>query len=142
MWILSITPDWVFHAMLIAGILGTIAGFVLGFVRVIKQYIIPIRIISIVMLTFGLFMEGAILDNQTWQLRVKEVEAKMAKAEAESAHANTQIVEKSVQKVAKQREKTVIVRQYIDREVTKYDSQCVIPKEFIKAHNDASEKAK
>src|SRR5512137_1255193 len=99
MWILSITPDWVFHVMLVAGIIGTIAGFVLGFVRVIKQYIIPIRIISIVMLAFGLFMEGALLDNQTWQLRVKEVEAKMAKAEAESAQANTQIVEKTTQKV-------------------------------------------
>lgn len=142
MWILSITPDWVFHAILIAGILGTIAGFVLGFVSVIKQYIIPIRIISIVLLTFGLFMEGALIDNQTWQLRVKDVEAKMAKAEAESAQANTKIVEKVAQKVAKQHEKTLIVKQYIDREVTKYDSQCVIPQEFIKAHNDAAEQAK
>jgi|LauGreDrversion4_2_1035121.scaffolds.fasta_scaffold1381993_1 uncharacterized membrane protein len=142
MWILSITPDWVFHVMLIAGILGTIAGFALGFISVIKQYIIPIRIISIVMLVFGLFMEGAIIDNQAWQLRVKEVEAKLAKAEAESAQANTQIVEKATVKVAKQKEKTIIVKQYIDREVTKYDSQCVIPKEFIKAHNDAAEQAK
>jgi uncharacterized membrane protein len=69
MWILSITPDWVFHVMLIAGILGTIAGFALGFISVIKQYIIPIRIISIVLLLFGLFMEGALLDNQQWQIQ-------------------------------------------------------------------------
>jgi uncharacterized membrane protein len=142
MWILSITPDWVFHVMLIAGILGTIAGFALGFISVIKQYIIPIRIISIVLLVFGLFIEGAIIDNQAWQLRVNEVEAKLAKAEAESAQANTQIVEKATVKVAKQKEKTIIVKQYIDREVTKYDSQCVIPREFIKAHNDAAEQAK
>lgn len=142
MWILSITPDWVFHSMLIAGILGTIAGFALSFISVIKQYIIPIRIISITLLVFGLFMEGALLDNQVWELRVKEVEAKLAKAEAESAKANTKIVEKANTRVTKQKEKTLIVKQYIDREVTKYDSQCVIPKEFIKAHNDAAEQAK
>jgi hypothetical protein len=69
-------------------------------------------------------------------------ETKLAKAEAESAQANTKIVEKATTRIAKQKEKTVIVRQYIDREVTKYDSQCVIPKEFIKAHNDAAEQAK
>ena len=31
---------------------------------------------------------------------------------------------------------------YVDREITKYDQQCVIPKEFVKAHNDAAEPLK
>ena len=142
MWILSITPDWVFHVMLIAGILGTIAGFALGFISVIKQYIIPIRIISIVLLLFGLFMEGALLDNQQWQLRVKEVEAKLAKAEAQSQKENIKVVEKVVKKTEYYRVRGNDIVQYVDREVSKYDSQCVIPKEFIKAHNDAAEKQK
>lgn len=142
MWILSITPDWVFHAMLIAGILGTIAGFALSFISVIKQYIIPIRIISITLLVFGLFMEGALLDNQVWELRVKEVEAKLAKAEAESQKENIKVVEKVVKKTEYYRVRGNDIIQYVDREVAKYDSQCVIPKEFIKAHNDAAEKAK
>jgi hypothetical protein len=30
--------------------------------------------------------------------------------------------------------------QYIDREVVKYDSTCVIPKEFVKAVNEAATK--
>ena len=142
MWIIQILPDWVFHTILLAGIAGAFAGFVLGFIPLIKRYLLAVRISSIILLVFGLFLEGALLDNQQWELRVKEVEAKLAKAEAESAKANTQIVEKSNTKIAKQREKTIVVKQYIDREVTKYNNQCVIPKEFIKAHNDAAEQVK
>lgn len=142
MWIIQFLPDWVFHALLIAGILGTTAGFVLGMIPVIKQYLIPIRVISLITLVLALVLEGALLDNQVWQLRVKEVEAKLAQAEAESAKANSKLAEKSSTKVAKQKEKTLVVKQYITKEVTKYDNQCVIPNEFVKAHNDATERAK
>lgn len=142
MWIIQFLPDWVFHTLLVLGILGTTAGFVLGMIPVIKQYLIPIRTISIITLFLALFLEGALLDNQVWQMRVKEVEAKLAQAEAESAKANSQLAEKSNTKVTKQKEKTLVVKQYITREVTKYDNQCVIPNEFVKAHNDATERAK
>lgn len=142
MWIVQILPNWVFHTLLVLGILGTTAGFVLGMIPVIKQYLIPIRVISIITLFLALFLEGALLDDQVWQLRVKEVEAKLAQAEAEAAKANTQLTEKAGEKVAKQKEKTLVVKQYITREVTKYDNQCVIPNEFVKAHNDATERAK
>jgi hypothetical protein len=142
MWIVELLPDWVLHLILLAGIAGTTAGFVLGMIPVIKQYIIPIRVISIILVVFGLFLEGALFDNQTWQLRVKEVEAKLAIAEAESAKANNKITEKSNIQNNKQKEKTLIVKQYIDREVKRYDNQCVIPNEFVKAHNDSAERAK
>ncbi len=142
MWIVQILPDWVFHTLLVIGILGTTAGFVLGMIPIINKYLIPIRTISIITLFLAVFLEGALLDNQVWQLRVKEVEAKLAKAEAESAKANTDLTEKAGAKVAKQKEKTLVVKQYITREVTKYDNQCVIPNEFVKAHNDATERAK
>jgi hypothetical protein len=73
---------------------------------------------------------------------VKEMEAKLAAAEAESAKENIKIVEKVITRrnVIKQRGEDVI--KYIDREVTKYDTQCVIPKEFIQAHNKAAEQVK
>ena len=50
----------------------------------------------------------------------------------------------SIERVGKQ----IIVKQYIDREIVKYDTkfapggQCEIPKEFIDAHNQSAEKAK
>lgn len=142
MWIIQVLPTWVFHMLLAVGTIGTIAGFLLGMIPLIKKYSLPIRIISPIILSLALLLEGALLDNQVWQLRVAEVEAKLAKAEADAAKANIKLSEKANAKVTKQKEKTVIVKQYIDREVTKYDNQCVIPKEFVKAVNDAAEKAK
>jgi hypothetical protein len=139
MWILNFLPEWVFHGLFLIGLLGTIAGFLLGMIPVIKQYLIPIRTISIVLLVVGTYLEGGLADNQVWQNRVKEVEAKLAKAEAESAKANTDLVQKADSKTAKVKEKTLVVKQYIDREVTKYDKTCIIPQPFIKAHNDAAE---
>lgn len=83
-----------------------------------------------------------------WRNRVHEMEAKVAKAEQESKLANEKLNQKTETKVKIIREKGIIVKQYIDREVTKYDTkfmpggQCEIPKEFIKAINDAAEAPK
>jgi len=148
MWILSFLPDWVFHTITIAGVLGTLVGFVLGMIPVIKTYVIPIRVISILLLSFGLFLEGGLADNAVWQARVKEVEAKLAEAEAKSAKENTKIVEKVVTKTQIVRTRGNDIIKYVDREIIKYDEKfakggvCEIPQEFIKAHNDSAEQPK
>lgn len=144
MFILSILPEWVFHAITIAGVVGLIAAFLLSFIPFVKQYKLIIQIVSILTLTFGIFMEGAISNEQVWQLKVAELEKKMAEAEALSAKENVKIVQKVITKreYIKTRGKDIVT--YIDKEVIKYDSkfapggQCEIPKEFIKAINDAA----
>ena len=148
MWILSFLPEWVFHLMLLVGILGTVAGFVLGMIPGIKTYIIPIRVISLLVLSLALYLEGGLADYKAWELKVKEVEAKLAEAEAKSAVENVKIVEKVVTKtqIVKTRGKDIV--KYVDREIVKYDTKfakggmCEIPQEFIKAHNDAAEAVK
>jgi hypothetical protein len=142
MFILSITPDWFIHLLLIASAIALTVGITLGSVKLIKQYTTLLKVCGSIVLVLALLLEGALLDNHVWQERVLEVEAKLAKAEAEAAKANTTITDRVATKQAKVREKTVIVKQYIDREVTKYDTTCVIPKPFIRAHNDAAEQAK
>ena len=145
MWIISFLPDWIFHLMLIVGVLGTVAGFVLGMIPMIKQYVIPIRVISLLLLCIALYLEGGLADYQVWEAKVKEVEAKLAQAEAQSAKENTKIVEKIVTKTQIVKTRGADVIKYVDREIVKYDTkfapggQCEIPKEFIKAHNDAAE---
>jgi uncharacterized membrane protein len=148
MWILSFLPEWAFHLLLIAGVLGTIAGFVLGMVPVIKQYIIPIRVISLIVLSLALYLEGGLADNKEWELRVKEMEAKVAQAEAMASKENVKIVEKVVKKTEYITRRGQDVIQYVDREIVKYDTKfapggiCEIPKEFIIAHNKAAEPVK
>lgn len=148
MFIISFLPDWVFHAITIAGVLGTLIGFVLGMIPAVKTYILPIRVISILLLSFGLYLEGGLADYKVWEAKVKEVEAKLAEAEAKSAKENTKIVTKVVTKTQIVRTRGNDIIKYVDREIVKYDTkfapggQCEIPKEFLKAHNDAAEQPK
>jgi hypothetical protein len=148
MWIISFLPDWVFHAITFVGVLGTVAGFVLGMIPIIKTYIIPVRVISILLLSLGLYLEGGLADYAVWEAKVKEVEAKLAEAELKSAKENTKIVTKVITKTQIVRTRGETITKYIDREIIKYDTKfapgeiCEIPKEFIKAHNDSAEQSK
>ena len=80
-----------------------------------------------------------------WRERVAEVEAKLKVAEAESAKENIQIQERVVKKTEYITRRGQDIIQYVDREIVKYDTkfapggQCEIPREFIKAHNQAAE---
>jgi uncharacterized membrane protein (DUF106 family) len=145
MWILSILPDALIHIIFGLGILGTIAGFVLGFIPFVKTYQFAIQICSIVVLVFGVYLEGGLADYKEWELKVKEMEAKMAQAEAQSANKNIEIQEKIVEKTKVIREKGKDIIKYIDKEVVKkeevvkYIENCPVPKEIIDLHNQATE---
>jgi uncharacterized membrane protein (DUF106 family) len=146
MWILSILPDAAIHIIFGLGILGTIAGFVLGFIPLVKNYKLAIQVISLIVLVFGVYLEGGLADYKEWELRVKEMEAKVAQAEAQSANKNVEIQEKIVEKTKVIREKGRDIIKYIDKEVVKkeevikYIENCPVPKDVIDALNKAAEK--
>ena len=103
------------------------------------MYKTPIQLVSICLIVLGTFMSGAIYDNNAWLSRVKEMEDKVAKAEQESKEANDRINEMVDNTKEKIVEKQVILKQYVDREIVKYDSTCTIPKEFIDVYNKATD---
>ena len=138
MWILSFLPDYVTHTIFVIGVLGTIVGFVLGFIPLVNRYKLPIQIISILILSFGLYLEGGLADQAIWQLKVKEMEAKIAKAETESQKVTTEVVTKILTKKQIIKEKGNDIVKYIDREVVKYNNTCTIPEVVITAHNAAA----
>jgi hypothetical protein len=148
MWILSFLPTWIFHAILVLGIVSIIVGKFLTVIPLVKSYSIPIRIIGYFLVILGIFLEGGLSNEEVWQTRVKEVEAKLAIAEQQSKEENVKIVNKVVTKTQVIRTRGNDIVKYVDREITKYDSkfaaggQCEIPKEFIKAINDAAEAPK
>jgi len=146
MWLLHFLPDsflqFVVHAILLAGVLGTLLFyFIIGKFPIpfLGGYIRLGKILSAILLVSGIYFEGGFSNEMQWRERVREMEAKVAKAEEEAKEANKALDNKSKEKVKVIRERGVVVKQYIDREVAKYDNQCVIPKEFVKAHNDAAE---
>ena len=148
MWILQWLPNWIFYLMFFAGLLGVVATYAMKFIPFVYMYRTPIQVASVILIAIGTYMSGAISNEEAWVARVKEMEAKVAAAEAESAKENVKIVEKIVRKTEIVRIQGEQITKYIDREVVKYDDkfrpggQCELPKEFIKALNDAAEQPK
>jgi hypothetical protein len=148
MWILQWLPNWIFYAIFFAGLLGLIATFVMKFIPLVYVYRTPIQAVSVVLIALGTYMAGAISNEEAWQARVKEMEAKVEAAAVESAQENVKIVEKVVKKTEYIKTRGEDIVKYIDKEIVKYDTkflpggQCEIPKEFIEAHNRAAEAPK
>ena len=134
MWILKFLPDWFFYAVLLMGTLGILfSRFIPAYYRTATQSI------AVLFFVFGTFMSGVIYDNNWWKEKVAEMEARVAKAEQESKEANDKLDQYVSEKNQKIEERQVYIKQYIEREVAKYDDQVVLPIEFIRALNSAAE---
>lgn len=132
MFILNFIPSWFFPALAIIALL----------IFLISRYVkLPqaqlVHYASIVVFALALFMCGANWNNDHWLAKVKEVEAKLAIAEAESAKENTKIVEKIVTKREVVRVQGNEIVKYIDREKVVIDENCKIPEPVVDAHNKA-----
>jgi len=142
MWILQWLPWWLFYVVLALGLFGLVVTYLLKFIPlpIIHVYKTPLQIGSIILVVIGVYMLGSIANERAWQARIKELEVKLAQAEAEGAKENIKIVEKVVvqQKIVRERGQNIV--QYVDREVVKYDTRCEIPQPFVDAHNRAAEK--
>jgi len=137
MWILKWLPDFVFHLIFIAGLLGLGASFVLKFVPFFVQYRVVIQVTASIMIAVGLYMEGAISDNTAWVDRVHQMEKKVAEAEAKSADANTRLVTE----LARNREKIAAnqasVKQAIQQNIQAINRQCKLTDVSVEMYNQA-----
>ena len=148
MWILQWLPNWIFYGIFFAGLLGLLATYVMKFIPFVYVYRTPIQAVSVLAIVIGTYMSGAISNEEAWQVKVKEMEAKVAAAEIESQKENIKVVEKIVKKTEYITRRGQDIIQYVDREIVKYDTKfaaggvCEIPQEFIKAINTAAEAPK
>jgi uncharacterized coiled-coil protein SlyX len=140
MWILKWMPDWIFHLMLIAGLLGLAASFVLKFVPFVAQYRVPIQWAAGILIVIGIYMEGAISNEAAWQARVKELEIKVARAEAKSQAANADLVSKLGQREKQIAQQQQQLKDRIRDNAQVIDAQCRVPAEAIAIINDAAKK--
>ena len=138
MWILQFLPNWLFFALFFIS-LGVF--LISKFVKILPQAQM-FQWASLALALFSVFMIGAISNNDAWLQRVRELETKVAQAQAQSAELNTQIAEIANTKTQVVRERGRDIVKYVDREVVKYDTTCVIPKEFVTVHNRAAEAPK
>jgi hypothetical protein len=146
MFLLNFIPDafllWVVNAILIAGIIGTVVAFFFGFFVRYLPWIIPYRmllqIVALVLLISGVYFKGGVGVEMTWRARVADMEAKVAKAEAESKIVNEVIKTVYVDKVRVVKETQVVVQEKIKTVEVKIDSQCKITTDTVDILNDAA----
>lgn len=117
----------------------TVAGFFAHRIPLVWQYQLPFKVLGIALLVLGVYFRGGVAVETEWRERVAAVEARLAAAEKASAEANTRIDARAQKQTESIRQRTTYIRQYVDREVVRYDAGCVIPKPFIDAHNRAAE---
>jgi hypothetical protein len=146
MFLLNFIPDafllWVVNAILIAGIIGTVVAFFFGFFVRYLPWITPYRmllqIVALVLLIAGVYFKGGVGVEMTWRARVADMEAKVAKAEAESKTANEKIKTVYVDKVRVVKETQVVIQEKIKTVEVKIDSQCKITSDTVDILNDAA----
>lgn len=147
MWLLGWVPDsviaYLVNGVLVFGIVGTfltffvINKFLLRFPP-LARWVNVAQLISAVALLSGLYFKGSLQTELDWRERVADAQAKVAAAEAEAKEANDALSKKSKEKVKVIKGKEIVVKQYIDREVTKYDNTCPVPSPVVKALNAAA----
>jgi membrane protein implicated in regulation of membrane protease activity len=146
LFILEFLPSWVFLALFGIGVLTFLLTYFLKFVPIpfVYTHKIWIQIASIALIVFSTFMYGGSYNNDAWLAKVKEMEEKVAAAEAKANEKNIQIEEKIVEKTKVVKEKGEEIIKYIDREVikkeevVKFVENCPIPKDIVDLHNQAT----
>ena len=138
MWILNFLPDWIFHLVVIAGVLGLVASTFFGFLPFIGKYALPVKVVSIILLVVGVWFEGAISNHNSWLEKVRELEKKVADAEIKSAQANTKltsIIAEKNREVAKVQSE---LKNKIREISGKIDAECKVSPEVITVLNEAA----
>ena len=144
MWLMNFLPNWMFHAVLIVGVLGLISSFVLNFIPSFKLYHLPIQVLSVLLIAVGVWFQGAMSNQAEWEAKVAEMQVKVAEAEAKSQEENVKIITKTVKKLELVRTKGQDIINYVDREVVKdrevikFVENCPIPQIIINTHNAAA----
>lgn len=142
MWILNFLPYWIFYFLVIAGVTGLIASAVLKFIPVVSTYRLPIQVVSGIALLVGVYYQGAIATQKEWEAKVKDLEAKLAIAEARSSQVNEVVKIEYRDKIKVVKDVQVVVQEKI-REVTKIlDQACVVPPEAVDILNSAASNTK
>ena len=139
MFLLNILPDALLHSVVIFSVLALVASFVFSFIPFVQQYKLPIQVVAIVVLTFGIYLEGGLSERKEWQYKVAEMEKQVEIARADSAEANVKLVETLKENEKLRKERKYGTQTVINQVVSKYDGQCTLSNAFIRVHDSASQ---
>ena len=144
MWMMHLLPEsfliFIINALLVAGLIGMVIGFIGGKIPFVGTYATIIKIVSIVLFCVGLYWKGGYSVEQDWRQRVAELEEKVKDAEEKSRQTNVVIETKyrdRVKTITETRER--VVEKIKEREKV-INAKCELDPSVISILNEASKK--
>jgi len=142
MFLLSFIPDsfliWAINTILLIGLAGTFSSYFIRFIPPLYPYAGLVKTLGIILLVAGVWFRGGYDVEMEWRDRVKEVEAKVAAAEAESKKANTVLQKVYVDKIKLVKDLQVVIQERIVEKEKIIDAECKVAPEAIDILNEAA----
>jgi len=142
MFLLSFIPDsfliWAINTILLIGLAGTFSSYFIRFIPPLYPYAGLVKTLGIILLVAGVWFRGGYDVEMEWRDRVKEVEAKVAAAEAESKKANTVLQKVYVEKIKLVKDLQVVIQERIVEKEKIIDAECKVAPEAIDILNEAA----
>lgn len=138
MWFIDWLPAWIFHLSVLIGIAGVLASQFFSFIPVVSLYATPIRVLSIVVLVFGVYMEGGISNQEKWEARVSDLEKQVAISEEKSKSLNNKISGETNDKIRTVKETQIVIKEHIKNSENNIDRFCKVEPEVIFILNESA----
>ena len=142
MFLLSFIPDsfliWAINTILLIGLAGTFSSYFIRFIPPLYPYAGLVKTLGIILLVAGVWFRGGYDVEMEWRDRVKEVEAKVAAAEAESKKANVVLQKVYVDKIKLVKDLQVVIQERIVEKEKIIDAECKVAPEAIDILNEAA----
>ena len=146
-WMLGLIPDelliWIYYAFMSAGLVCYIGSkffkrFPFKYIPFLGQYPTLAELGGVALLCLGSFLYGGYLAKESWEERVKEVEAKVEVAKKESEEANIKLEAKRKEKQKVRIEYYTTVKEQIVEKEKLIDAECKLDPVVLKLHNAAA----
>jgi hypothetical protein len=138
MWLFNLVPQTLFYLLFLASGIGYCVSLFLPATILQKQ----VKLASIAALAISVYLLGMLYVNNWWKNKAAQLEQQVAELAVKSSETNTVIEKKLITRTEIVRVRGDDIVKYVDREVTKYNDACVIPREFVEAHNLSAEQPK
>lgn len=129
-WMFSFIPmsfwHWLVDMMLLAGIVGIVAGLFISFIPFVNKWRYVIKPVSLVLLIIGAYFKGGFVVEDRWQARVESLKAKVAVAEEKSKTANAEIQTKIVTRTKLVHDTKIITKEVLKEKIVAIDTQCSV----------------
>lgn len=138
MWILNFLPNFVFHLMLLIGIVGIVISFIFKTIPFVAKYHIQMLVISIILTVIAVWYEGGIAKDAEYQAMINDMKLKVAESEKKAAEANAEIEYVFIDRVQKVKDVQVVIQEKIRDVAVNIDDNCKITLDTIDILNKAA----